>query len=62
MNWALIITYSVGLRYAMDGTWTHNICIKTYTSKLKGTASAVVSNVSLNDMISGPIHLQCNPI
>ena len=43
MNRALIITYSIGLQYIMDGTQTHNIYVKIQASKLDGVVSVVVS-------------------
>ena len=43
MNIALIITYSIGLQYAVDGTWTYDIYIKKKTSKLEGVVVVVVS-------------------
>ena len=43
MSRALIITYSIGLQYAVDGTWTQNIYIKRQTCKLEGIVSVVVS-------------------
>ena len=43
MSRALIITYSTGFQYIMDGTLTHNIYIKIQTSKVRGVVSVVVS-------------------
>ena len=59
MSRALIITYSIGLQYAVDGTWTQNIYIKRQTCKLEGIVSVVVSMsdlIWLKDLSSGPIH------
>ena len=42
MSRALIITYSTGLKCAVDGTWTHNIYIKRLRCKFQGVASVVV--------------------
>ena len=35
------MSYSIGLHYAMDGTWTHNIYIKRKMSRLEGLQYAV---------------------
>ena len=43
MSRILVITYSVGLQYIMNGTWTHNIYIKRQASKREGVVSVVVS-------------------
>ena len=42
MSRTLIITYSIGLQYVVDGTWTHNIYIKRQIFEPEGVFSVVV--------------------
>ena len=58
MSGALMITYSIGLQYVVDKTWTHNIYIKRQISKLEGIVSAVLAcqSLSLKVVGSGRIH------
>ena len=53
-----MITYSRGLQYVVDKTWTHNIYIKRQISKLEGIVSAVLACLSLSLKVvgSGRIH------
>ena len=57
MSLALIMTYSIGLKYTMGGSWTHSTYINRQTLKLEGVVSVVVGmSASLEVVGSGPIH------
>ena len=51
------MTYSIGLKYTMGGSWTHSTYINRQTLKLEGVVSVVVGmSASLEVVGSGPIH------
>ena len=60
MSRAQIITYSIGLQYAMNGSWTNNIYVKRQTSKREGIVSVVISmSASLSKSCGFGSHSQC---